>query len=102
MFHALLNKIRLWHWRRQYRPGRIVTRFLAPDNRRDVEVIDVSLIAAGIITAKTRTWNVLYAVKGIAPEPLFGVVRKIEIKDLWIWSGELWGGPVPDSTDGAP
>jgi len=101
MLQTLLKKIRLWRWKRQYRPDRVVTRFLAPDVRRDVEVVDVSLIEGGMISARIRTWNLLYAAKGIAPKPPFGDVRRIEIKDLWIWSGEPWGGPVPDSTDGA-
>ncbi len=89
MLQAFLRKIRVWHWKRLYRPGRVITRFLAPDIRRDVEAVDVSLIETGIISARIRTWNVLYAVKGIAPEPPFGAVRQIEIKDLWNWSGEL-------------
>ena len=101
MLHAVRNKIRLWRWRRRYRPGQVVTEFIARDVRRDVEVVDVSSIEAGIISARVRTWNVLYAIKGIAPMPPFQDVRKIEIKDLWRWSGEPWGGPVPDSTDAA-
>jgi hypothetical protein len=32
-------------------------------------------------------------------EPPFGEVREIAIIDLWTWTGELWGGPVPDSTN---
>jgi hypothetical protein len=99
MLQALLKKIRVWHWKRRYRPGRVVTSFLAPDIRRDVEVVDISLIETGIISARLRTWNVLYAAKDIAPQPPFGDVRKIEIKDLWLWTGELWGGPVSDATD---
>ena len=96
----MLHKIRLWHWKRRYRTGRTVTQFLAPDIRRDVEVLDASRIDAGVITARTRTWNVLYAIKGLAPEPPFGEVRTVEIRELWKWSGAPWGGPVPDSTDG--
>jgi hypothetical protein len=101
MLGALLKNMRLWLWKRRYRPGRTITRFLAPDVRRDVEVIDVSNIEAGIISARIRTWNVLYAIKGIASAAPFGDVEKIDIKNLWIWSGEPWGGPVPDSNDGA-
>ncbi len=101
LLERAFKKIRLWLWRRKYRPGRLVTCFLAPDIRRDIEVVDVSQLEAGIISAKIRTWNVLYAAKGLAPEPPFGDVRSVKIKDLWIWAGELWGGPVPESTDGA-
>jgi hypothetical protein len=98
MLQLFLKKIRVWRWKWLYRPGRIISRFLAPDVRRDVEIVDVSLIETGIIVAKTRTCNVLYAATGIAPEPGFGEVRKIEVKNLWNWSGEPWGGRVPDST----
>jgi hypothetical protein len=101
MLLAGLQKIRLWRWRRRYRRGEVLTRFIACDIRRDVEVVDTSRIEAGVISARTRTWNVLYAVKNIAPEPAFGAVREIAIKDLWNWPGEPWGGPVPASTDRA-
>jgi hypothetical protein len=97
----VLRKLRLWHRRRCYRPGRVLTRFLAPDIRRDVEVVDVSLIDAGVVTAKIRTWNVLYSARGISPKPAFGAARMTTIKGLWVWSGAAWGGPVPDSAAGA-
>ncbi len=92
----MFNRFRLWLWKRHYRPGRVITRFLAPDVRRDVEVVDVSLIDAGIVSARIRTWNVLYAF-GLTPP--FGEVRKFAIKDLWIWSGERWRGPVAQSSE---
>jgi hypothetical protein len=97
----MLRKVRLWYRRRRYRPGQVITRFLAPDIRRDVEVVDVTRIDSGVITARTRTWNVLYAVRGIEPKPAFGDVRLIRIDDLWTWTGAAWGGPVPGSGDGA-
>jgi len=99
MLYSLVSRIRRWRWRRLYRPGRIVARFLAPDIRREVEIIDASQIEGGVVFARVRTWNVLYAVKGLAPEPPFGAIRKIEIKDLWTWTGEPWGGAVPESND---
>jgi len=99
MLRTLLKRIRLWYWMRLYRPGRVVSKFLAPDIRRDVDVVDASRIAEGVICARIRTWNVLYAIKGIAAEPPFGEAREIAIMDLWTWTGELWGGPVPDSTN---
>jgi hypothetical protein len=95
----MLNKFRLWRWKRAYSIGKIVTRFIAPDIRRDVDVVDTSEIESGVITVRTRTWNVLYHIKEIKEKPPFGDVRRIEIRDLWKWEGELWGGPVPDSTD---
>lgn len=90
------RQLRRWLRRRHYRPGRVVTRFLAPDVRRDVEVIDAAQIDTGIITARVRTWNVLYAAKGLAPFPPFGDVRTVEIRNLWVWSGAPWGGPIPE------
>lgn len=100
MLQTILRKIQLWRWKRTYRPGRIITRFIAPDIRRDVEVVIVSRLEEGVISARIRTWNVYYAIKGIAPEPPFEDMREIAIKDLWNWSGKRWGGPVPESTNG--
>jgi hypothetical protein len=59
-------------------------------------VLDASRIEAGVITARTRTWNVLYAIRGIESEPAFGEATEIAIKELWSWKGAPWGGPVPD------
>jgi hypothetical protein len=101
MLLAALHKIRSWYWTRRYRPGRTITQFIACDVRRDVEVVDASRAAAGVLTVKTRTWNVLYAIRGIEPQPPFGDIREVAIPDLWKWSGESWGGPVPASTDRA-
>ena len=98
----MFRMIRRWYWRKTYRPGKTVSRFLAPDIRRDVAVLDISKLADGIITAKTCTWNVLYQVRGIAQKPAFGEVRDIEIRRLWEWPGQSWGGPVPPNIDGEP
>src|SRR4051794_32852117 len=97
----MLRKLRLWVWRRQFRPGRVVTRFLAPDIRRDVGVVDIAHVGSGVITARVRTWNVLYAFRGISPEPAFGAARLTSIDDHWKWSRAAWGGPAQDSGDGA-
>ena len=80
---VVLQRLRLWFWKRRYRAGRLVTEFLAPDIRRDVEVIDASRIGAGVIVARTRTWNVLYVVRGFKTEPPFGDVCEVVINDLW-------------------
>ena len=63
-------------------------------------MIDASRIESGVLTVRTRTWNVLYAIKGLAPEPPFGDAREVAIRDLWKWTGEPWGGPVPPGSDG--
>lgn len=99
MLRAVALRIRNWYWRCRYRPGRTISVFLVPDVRRDVEVIDTSNIRTGVITVRTRTWNVLYAINGIAENPTFGPVRDTRVRDLWTWSGERWGGTVPASCD---
>jgi hypothetical protein len=38
---SVFKKIQLLHWKRKYSVGQITTRFIAPDIRRDVEVVDV-------------------------------------------------------------
>ncbi len=88
---------RRWRQRRLYRSGTVVSGFVARDVRRDVEVVDASGIDRGIISARIRTWKVLYAAKEITPKPLFGEVVTVAIEDLWDWSGQPWGGPVPDA-----
>jgi hypothetical protein len=93
------SHMRRWHRRRLYRPNRVLSRFLAPDIRRDVQVVDASEIDVGRLTVRTRTWNVLYAIKGRSPEPPFGDVRVMALSDLWAWSGQPWGGPVPEERD---
>jgi len=99
MLLATLHKFRSWYWARHYVAGKTLTHFIANDVRRDVEIVDASRAAAGVLTVRTRTWNVLYAIAGIASEPLYGDVREIAISDLWKWSGKSWGGPVPASPD---
>jgi hypothetical protein len=41
MLNSVFKKIQLWHWRRKYSVGQSITRFIAPDIQRDVEVVDV-------------------------------------------------------------
>src|SRR5438046_2919210 len=82
--------LRRWHRRRMYRPGRVVSRFVAPDVRRDVLVVDASRIDAGVVAARVRTWNVLYAARGLAPVVPFGEVQVVELAGLWAWSGAAW------------
>ena len=100
MLRAALHKVRSWYWTQRYRTGRTLTRFIAPDIRRDVEVVDATRAAGGVLVVRTRTWNVLHTIRGLAPQPPFGDVREVRITDLWKWSGESWGGLVPAGTDG--
>jgi hypothetical protein len=78
---------------------RFTSKFIGKDIRRDVVVVDSSEIESGLITVKTRTWNVLYASKGIKRKPFYGKIRKIEIEKLWVWNGTPWGGPVSEEID---
>ncbi len=91
--------LRKWHWKRTYREGKSISRFIACDIRRDVEIVDDSKVDFGEVTARVRTWNTLYYAKGIGTKPPIDDERRIEIRDLWKWDGEPWGSPVPDSTD---
>jgi hypothetical protein len=92
--------MREWFRRRQYRQyevGRVLSRFIVPDVRRDVEVLDISKLQEGFITARVRTTNILYISKGLVPEPEFEPAREIAVHDLWHWTGQPWGG-LPDGT----
>lgn len=95
----MLSTIRQWWLRKSYRAGKVVTNFIARDIRRDVEVIDDSRILEGVLIVRTRTWNVLYHLKNIQQKPEFGEPREVAINALWDWSGESWGGPVPQTAD---
>lgn len=92
----LIKKFQIRFRRNKYRRGAVFTRFVACDIRRDIEVVDASEIDNGYITAKSRTWNVLYAIKGIAAKPEFGEPERLAIAELWKWEGPSWGGPVND------
>ena len=92
----MFTRLRRYLVRRKYAPGARMTQFLAPDVRREVEVVDASEVDSGFVTARTRTWNVLYASKGMASIPELSPPRRVAIADLWTWTGEAWGGPVPE------
>ena len=56
----------------------------------------MSELEAGYVTARIRTWNVLYAVYGVEAMPEFAAPRRVAVTDLWKWTGQRWGGPIPD------
>jgi hypothetical protein len=95
MFGKFIRAYQLAYRKKRFRNGTVLTHFIAKDIRRDVEVVDASEIDQGFIIAKVRTWNVLYASKGIAPKPAFGEPTRMSILNLWEWPGAPWGGPVP-------
>ena len=92
----MFTRLRRYLVRRKYAPGAQLMQFLAPDIRREVEVVDASEVDSGFVTARIRTWNVLYASKGLAGKPELSPPRRVAIADLWTWTGEPWGGPVPE------
>ncbi len=96
----MLGRLRRYLRRRKYTPGAQLSQFLAPDLRRDVEIVDASELDDGYVSARIRTWNVLYAIKGLHPQPEFAAPRRVAIAELWKWTGEPWGGPVPDDDIG--
>ena len=93
----MLNSILLLLRKRRYRVGRKISRFIARDVRRDVEVTSNSRLHEGFITVRIRTTNVLYQMSGLVPESEFDDPHEIAIADLWRWSGKSWGG-LPDGT----
>jgi hypothetical protein len=77
-----------------------LTQFLAPDIRRDVEIMDISELEHGDVTARIHPSNVLYTLNGLTPAVAFAAPRRVAIDELWKWTGERWGGPVPDDDIG--
>jgi hypothetical protein len=93
---AMFTKLRKYFRRRKYTAGARLTQFLAPDVRRDVEIVEASELEEGYVSARIRTWNVLYAANGMAAVPEFEAPRRVAITDLWKWTGQRWGGPIPN------
>jgi hypothetical protein len=101
MLKELVRRWTLAARRRKYRVGVCISRFLAPDVRRDIEVVDASEIELGFVGVRTRTWNVLHASKGGLPPPAFSDTQRIALERLWAWDGARWGGPVPPEKSNA-
>ena len=93
----ILQAVRDWNRRRVFKPGRVLSRFIARDVKREIEVVSVDRITDGIIVGRVRTNNVLYLAKGLTEEDGFGEAETLEIATLWNWSGQPWGG-LPDGT----
>lgn len=92
----MFAKLRKYLRRRKYAAGARLSQFVARDVRRDVEIVEVSELEEGYVSARIRTWNVLYVVKGMAAIPTFEAPRRVAIRNLWKWRGQPWGGPIPD------
>ena len=93
----MLKSLRIWSRRRTFREGKVLSRFIACDVRRDILVVSAARIDEGIITGRVRTTNVLYLSKGLLPEPELEPARELYIDEMWHWTGEGWGG-LPDGT----
>lgn len=91
------RRLRNWWRRRTLREGRVVSRFIARDVRRDILVVSAAKIDEGLITGRVRTTNVLYLSKGLVPRSEFGPPEELRLDELWHWSGKTWGG-LPDGT----
>jgi hypothetical protein len=93
----MLNKLQTWLRRRKFREGSTLSRFIARDVRRDVLIVSAARMDECIITARIRTWNVLYVSRGLSPQPELEPAKELPLKELWQWSGASWGG-LPDGT----
>jgi hypothetical protein len=51
----------------------------------------------GFITARVRTFNVLYVAKRLTPRPEFEPAKELHIDKMWKWTGKSWGG-LPDGS----
>jgi hypothetical protein len=94
MLGKIINALRLRSRRKRYRVGATIVLWPAKDIRRDIEVVEASEVDEGFVTARVRTWNVLYATKGVSI-PEFSEPRRLKIDELLGWKGAPWGGPVP-------
>lgn len=99
LFRSLIASCRLALRRRRYRAGATLTRFVAKDIRRDVEVVDATDLEIGFIAVRVRTWNVFYVANGRAAKPDFSPPQWISLYRLWAWKGAQWGGPVPAAAE---
>ncbi|MBK8092850.1 MAG: hypothetical protein IPK32_12915 [Verrucomicrobiaceae bacterium] len=81
----------------KYRVGSTLSRFIARDVKREVEIVGNSRLSEGYVTVKMRTTNLLYEAGGLVPKSEFGPPTEIAINELWRWTGASWGG-LPDKT----
>jgi hypothetical protein len=74
-----------------------LSRFIAPDVRRDIQILSVARLDEGIVIGRARTTNLLYLSRGLIPEPEFEPPKELHVDDMWQWTGQSWGG-LPDGT----
>ena len=96
VFSAFISRL-LSRSPRDPQPNQVLSRFIAPDVRRDIHVIATDRVREGVITARVRTTNVLYVARGLMPAPEFEPPREMRLDEMWQWSGQPWGG-LPDGS----
>jgi hypothetical protein len=77
--NGIFARVQLAWRRRVYRKRATLLRFMAPDVCREVAVVHDSELADGIATARIRTWNVLFAVKGLSARPELGPANAVAL-----------------------
>lgn len=91
----MFKRIRNWLRRRRYQEGKILSRFIARDIRREILIVSAAKAEEGIITGRVRTTNVLYVSHHLARKSEFGPPQELLISEMWHWTGQPWGG-LPD------
>jgi hypothetical protein len=79
MIGRILNLLHKWRASGWARNGTVLSRFIAPDVRREILVVDGSRIEDGYVTARVRTWNLMYVARGLALKPEFGPVEVLQL-----------------------
>lgn len=93
----MFKSIQSWFRRLRFREGRTLSRFIARDVRRDIQIVSAARIDDGFITVRVRTSNVLYVSKGLTAKAEFDSPREMRLDEIWTWTGKSWGG-LPDGT----
>jgi len=93
----MFKTIQRWFRHRRFREGRTLSRFVARDVRRDIQIVSAARIDEGFITVRVRTSNVLYVSKGLSAKPDFEPAKEMRLDEIWKWTGNSWGG-LPDGT----
>jgi hypothetical protein len=77
-----------------------LSRFIAPDIRREILIVSSTQVEQGIIIGRVRTTNLLYLSRRLAGAPEFEPARELQIDQMWHWSGNRWGGMPNGASQG--
>jgi len=72
-------KLYLWLKKRSLREGKKITKWVRPDVRRDILILDLSRLSENLVGVKQRTYNVL---RRKEPPPDFGELEYIKLEIL--------------------